>query len=215
MSEVDHSEPIQTGMTRRQMLRAGTVVGATAVWIAPAATVHAMTESLAQATSGETTHTTVREAGETTDTSAQKPNDTPSGGEPDVPETTEKTVTTSPERTETTLDDSPDTAAAETTTETTAGGKATDTSEPTETVQVAATETTAGTDTTDTVTVLGTEITAEAPVAVARPTATPPILAQTELPQTGLDIDILGGIGATLTGLGAAALAATKEPKSD
>ena len=212
MSEVDHSELIQTGMTRRQMLRAGTVVGATAVWIAPAATVHAMTESLAQATSGETTHPTVREVGETTDTSAQKQVDTPTVGEPDVPETTETSVTTTPERTETTLDDSTDTTAAETTTETTAGGKATETSEPTETVQVAATETTAGTDT---VTVLGTEITAEAPIAVARPTATPPILAQAELPQTGLDIDILGGIGATLTGLGAAALAATKEPKSD
>lgn len=192
MSEVDHSTP--TGITRRQMLRAGTIVGATAVWIAPTATVHAMTESLAQATSGESTQTTVREAGETTDTSAQKPVDTPSAGEPDVPETTETT------------------ASPETKTETTVGEKATETSEPTETVQVAATETTAATDT---VTVLGTEVTAEAPVAGARPTATPPILAQTELPQTGLDIDILGGIGATLTGLGAAALAATKEPTSD
>ncbi len=41
------------GLTRRQILRTGTLAGATAAWIAPSATVHAMSQALAEPTSGE------------------------------------------------------------------------------------------------------------------------------------------------------------------
>ena len=64
----------------------------------------------------------------------------------------------------------------------------------------------------------GTEIVAETPRPPGAPAVNPPpiIAAQeTELPRTGIDADLLTGIGTGLTALGAAALRSTREPDED
>lgn len=180
------TENAPSGISRRQMLRRGTLVGATALWIAPSASVYAMTESMAQATSGTTSPTQ------------------PEATNPTEPETA------NPTRPETTNPTEPETTATTGPTDVQTGDRVAEVEQP---VEVAGQEVSVTTTSNPDVSVLDNEITAEAPASVQ--SVKPPVVAQTQLPQTGADIDVLTGIGATLTGLGAAALAATREPDAD
>lgn len=195
-------------MTRREMLRAGTLGGATAVWMAPAATIHAMSQTVAEPTSGlsnpdepdttkETTGTTQHETTEPTE-----PRDTT-----DVTQPEKTTEPTQPgDTTETTKPD---------------GGDLTQTSTPSSTeVDVLDTEVTATTfpDTpiSNDVTVAGKVITTDVGnPSVSAPAVNPTVLAQTELPKTGFDADRAAMVGTALTGIGAALLAATREQPDD
>ena len=180
----------QEGLTRRQLLRAGTLAGATVAWIAPSATVHAMSSSLAEATSGE----------------GQPPPEDPPSEEPseNQPETPEDEVPRSDD------DSSDDSGAPED------GGSSVEVSDsevesPTE---PGATEEPGGPRPPR---VEDDGLTAEAPRPPGNPSVNPPpvIAAQSELPQTGIDADVLTGIGAGLTALGAAALRASREPETE
>lgn len=195
----------QEGLTRRQLLRAGTLAGATVAWIAPSTTVHAMTSSLAEATSGERqpppedspSEEPSENQPETPDNDTPRSDDDPSD-DIDAPEKDDS----SDDRGVPKEDDLPievSDSEIEAPTEPGVTEEATQPRPPEVAVE-------------------DNGITAEAPRPPGNPSVNPPpVIAaqQSELPQTGIDADVLTGIGASLTALGAAALRASKKPETD
>lgn len=155
-------------------------------WVAPSATVHAMTSSLAEATSGEPQPPPEDgRSEETPEIDTPRSDDDPSN-DSGVSE-----------------EDDPPIEVMDSELEAPTEPGATDEPAKTSPPEVA---------------VEDNGITAEAPRPPGNPSVSPPpVIAaqQSELPQTGIDADILTGIGASLTALGAAALRASREPETE
>jgi cytoskeletal protein RodZ len=171
------------------MLRAGTLGGATVLWMTPAVNVYAMSQIVAEPTSGLST----------TDTT-QPPRASETTQPPQTTETTQPTHTTG-------------------TTEPDGSTPVTSPSPPSdvEVRDTEVTSTTApGAPTSDDVTVGGKAIVADVtPPGTATPSVSPPLIAQAELPQTGFDAERAAILGVALSGAGAALLAATREQSED
>lgn len=176
-------------------------------WVAPSATVHAMTSSLAEATSGEPQPPPEDgRSEETPEIDTPRSDDDPPGD--GVPEESDPSDDSASEEGDPPIE-GPDSEI-----ETPIEVMDSELEAPTE---PGATDEPAKTSPPE-VAVEDNGITAEAPRPPGNPSVSPPpVIAaqQSELPQTGIDADILTGIGASLTALGAAALRASKEPETE